>query len=76
MSTKPQTRNPKPETPNPKPKATPTQPNGGDGQTGDDGRGRGGTDRHNVVLLDNLSENYPKFFSTFNSVRAPAPLEL
>ncbi len=51
-------------------------PNGGDGQTGDDGRGRGGTDRHNVVLLDDLSENYPKFYSTFNNVLFPSDSQL
>lgn len=52
------------------------QPNGGDGQTGDDGRGRGGTDRHNVVLLDNLQENYPQFYSTYNNVLFPADKDL
>jgi hypothetical protein len=51
-------------------------PNGGDGQTGDDGRGRDGTDRHNVVLLDDLSENYPKFYSTFNNVLFPSDSQL
>ncbi len=51
-------------------------PNGGDGQTGDDGRGRGGTDRHNVVLLDALTENYPKFFSTFDNVLFPSDSEI
>lgn len=51
-------------------------PNGGDGQTGDDGRGRGGTDRHNVVLLDALTENYPKFYSTFDTVLFPSDSEI
>lgn len=49
---------------------------GGDGQTGDDGRGRGGTDRHNVVLLDDLKENYPKFYSTYNNVLFPSDSQL
>lgn len=51
-------------------------PNGGDGQTGDDGRGRGGTDRHNVVLLDALTENYPKFYSTFDTVLFPSDSQI
>mmetsp|Transcript_18127 Transcript_18127/g.54474 ORF Transcript_18127/g.54474 Transcript_18127/m.54474 type:complete len:558 (-) Transcript_18127:113-1786(-) len=34
-------------------------PNGGDGQTGDDGEGTGGTDRHNIVQIMDMHENYP-----------------
>lgn len=33
---------------------------GGDGQTGDAGEGRSGTDRHNMVEIDGTTENYPK----------------
>jgi len=32
---------------------------GGDGQAGDAGEGRGGTDRHNFVLMQSRSENFP-----------------
>jgi hypothetical protein len=32
---------------------------GGDGQTGDAGEGTGGTDRHNIVQMLNLDDNYP-----------------
>ncbi len=32
---------------------------GGDGQTGDDGQGQGGTDRNNFVQINSLSENFP-----------------
>lgn len=31
----------------------------GDGQAGDAGEGRGGTDRHNIAQLMNFNENYP-----------------
>jgi len=33
--------------------------NGGDGQAGDAGEGRTGTDRHNFVLMQSRSENFP-----------------
>ena len=32
---------------------------GGDGQTGDDGQGRGGSDRSNLVQMRNMDESYP-----------------
>ena len=32
---------------------------GGDGQTGDAGEGRGGTDRSNVVQTNTFNENFP-----------------
>jgi len=32
---------------------------GGDGQTGDAGQGRTGTDRHNFVLMQSRSDNFP-----------------
>lgn len=32
---------------------------GGDGQTGDAGEGRGGTDRHNIVQIADPNTNYP-----------------
>jgi len=32
---------------------------GGDGQTGDAGQGTGGTDRSNLVELDDISQNWP-----------------
>eukprot|EP01083_Nonionella_stella_P096696 271894_1 len=32
---------------------------GGDGQTGDDGEGRGGSDRSNLVQMYNMDESYP-----------------
>ena len=32
---------------------------GGDGQTGDAGEGRGGTDRHNIVEIADPNSNYP-----------------
>jgi len=35
------------------------QPDGGDGQTGDAGEGRGGTDRHNMAQLKEYAQNYP-----------------
>lgn len=34
-------------------------PNGGDGQTGDDGQGKTGSDRSNIVGLMNRLDNYP-----------------
>ena len=34
-------------------------PPGGDGQTGDDGQGQGGTDRSNLVEIPDLPANYP-----------------
>jgi len=34
-------------------------PNGGDGQTGDDGQGEGGTDRSNLIQILSLNSNYP-----------------
>ena len=39
---------------------------GGDGQTGDDGQGQGGTDRNNFVQIDSLSENFPMPFEISN----------
>eukprot|EP00128_Syssomonas_multiformis_P015731 Colp12_sorted_trinity150504_noHs@12449 len=36
---------------------------GGDGQTGDAGEGRGGTDRHNIVEIPSLTDNYPTVYS-------------
>lgn len=35
---------------------------GGDGQTGDDGQGRGGTDRNNLVEMPHRNSNYPLSF--------------
>jgi hypothetical protein len=35
---------------------------GGDGQTGNDGQGTQGTDRHNLVPLTNANVNYPAIF--------------
>merc|ERR1712087_631232 len=32
---------------------------GGDGQTGDDGQGRGGSDRSNLIQMHKLDESYP-----------------
>jgi hypothetical protein len=32
--------------------------------------------RHNVVLLDDLKENYPKFYSTYNNILFPADSQL
>jgi hypothetical protein len=37
---------------------------GGDGQTGDAGEGTGGTDRHNFVQLDVMSQSYPIPYDT------------
>jgi hypothetical protein len=39
---------------------------GGDGQTGDDGQGQGGTDRSNFVHISSLSENFPVPFEISN----------
>lgn len=38
---------------------------GGDGQAGDAGEGRGGTDRHNIAQLMNFNENYPQPLDKF-----------
>ena len=37
----------------------------GDGQAGDAGEGRGGTDRHNIAQLMNFNENYPQPLDKF-----------
>jgi len=37
---------------------------GGDGQTGDDGQGRGGSDRSNLVQMMKLDESYPVTYDT------------
>jgi hypothetical protein len=37
---------------------------GGDGQTGDDGQGRGGSDRSNLVQMLNMDESYPVAYDT------------
>lgn len=37
---------------------------GGDGQTGDAGEGKGGTDRHNLLQLLNPSQNFPRPIET------------
>jgi len=39
---------------------------GGDGQTGDAGEGRGGTDRSNIVQIANRDENFPMPFDQTN----------
>ena len=49
---------------------------GGDVQPGGDCIGRGGADRHTVVLLDDLKSNYPKFYSTYNNVLFPSDSQL
>ncbi|XP_072175305.1 protein DD3-3-like [Diadema setosum] len=41
---------------------------GGDGQTGDAGEGRGGTDRSNFVQMQNALDNYPMPFNDANSM--------
>lgn len=41
---------------------------GGDGQTGDDGQGRGGTDRSNIVEIPDYMANYPLAFEAGNMV--------
>merc|ERR1712167_475143 len=40
-----------------------SQPDGGDGQTGDAGEGRGGTDRSNFLEMQGEVENFPSPFS-------------
>lgn len=50
--------------------------NGGDGQTGDSGQGRGGTDRSNIVQIDESNVNYPTPTtrnSMWKNVRASLP---
>jgi len=37
---------------------------GGDGQTGDDGEGRGGSDRSNLVQMFKMDESYPLTYDT------------
>jgi hypothetical protein len=37
----------------------------GDGQAGDAGEGRGGTDRHNIAQLQDYSHNYPQPLDKF-----------
>jgi len=41
---------------------------GGDGQTGDDGRGRGGTDRSNIVEIPNYLSSFPLAFEASRMV--------
>ncbi|XP_057297187.1 protein DD3-3-like [Hydractinia symbiolongicarpus] len=47
---------------------------GGDGQTGDDGQGQGGTDRNNMLGLKDRNDNYPATMedpdSIFNNVKS------
>lgn len=46
---------------------------GGDGQTGDAGQGRRGTDRHNLVAMTDLNHNYPSLSESsgnlFNNIK-------
>ena len=46
---------------------------GGDGQTGDAGQGKSGTDRNNFLQLAKMNENFPmpfehRFVSSFSSL--------
>jgi len=41
---------------------------GGDGQTGDAGQGTGGTDRHNIVGLGVLDDNFPQVMEDDNNM--------
>merc|ERR1712228_446380 len=40
---------------------------GGDGQTGDDGQGRGGSDRSNLVQMYKMDESYPVTYDKIDS---------
>jgi len=40
---------------------------GGDGQTGDDGEGRGGSDRSNLAQMFKMDESYPVAYDQLNS---------
>jgi len=55
---------------------------GGDGQTGDDGEGRGGSDRSNLVQMMKMDESYPVTYDKisdeddwFNYVKCYHPLQ-
>lgn len=40
---------------------------GGDGQTGDAGEGKAGTDRHNILQMNKADENWPVPFESAQS---------